>query len=151
MGSVVAELESGDQCKPADLLLDLIGGGQGRLQACAAVSVELLRCFEQLQVAEDGHQRVVDLVADRGGEGGDRAESLGLPVRSLRPLPVGDISDQKDSAGELLVLGEDRMGRDDRPEIRAVGTLESKVELLLEAPLGAFEISLGPHARGPVP
>jgi hypothetical protein len=92
--------------------IDLAGRGQGRGQARVAVSIERLRSVDEVEVADDDHQRLLiswltaaaSVATERRTSGGPPAVICESPSVSMlltliggdaaRPLDLGPVSDR---------------------------------------------------------
>jgi len=112
------QLEPVDTFQPIEDRLDAPSGLEDLFDPPASGGVHLLS--EQLRLAHDDGQRIVDLVRGRGGEARDIPEGVALPDGRLGLLSVGNVTGDRRHADDppLRVQGRrDRLGHIDPPPI----------------------------------
>ena len=95
---------AGEQQHALDDLAAALAAGRDLLDLDADVGIEALALEQQLAVADDAAERVVDLVGDAGGQQPDRGELLGLEDLVLERAAMAQIE-------------ADQHGADDQPWI----------------------------------
>ena len=85
----MGQLEPADAFHATDDFFDPPGGLEDLLNAPAPRGVKSL--LQQLRLAHDHGQRVVDLVRRRRGEARDVPQGVPLPYRGLGLLALGDV------------------------------------------------------------
>src|SRR5438105_4952408 len=95
----VAQLEPVDTFQPIEDRLDAPSGLEDLFDPPASGGVHLLS--EQLRLAHDDGQRIVDLVRGRSGEARDIPEGVALPDGRLGLLSVGDVTSDRRRADDL--------------------------------------------------
>ena len=113
---------------------------------------------EDVAVAEDDREEVVEVVGHAAGQAADRLHLLGLAELLLQAAPVGDVGEHPEGAGEPSVGIEDGCAGNEAPTFLSV--LPSKAPLVLlrdalaarvQVPSGLVEFSGKAYRSSGVP